>query len=220
MISHNDMQKPVGLNEWAYNSIRSQIITDHIPPGTQLNIEDLSKQLKISRTPIREALLRLAQDGLVCTESRVGFFVSGMTKKEFLEVCELRTIIESYAAERAAISMSPQQRTELEAIFQQFTASEGSNADAFVEIDDHFHGIIVDCLDNDKVRATMNSIASLIYRFRTYINENDRCQAIAAHAEIVSAINENNPEKARQAMIRHQKHNEVFLINRIPFDEA
>ena len=162
----------------------------------------------------------MVHDGLVCTESRVGFFVSGITKKEFLEVYELRTIIESYAAERAANSMSPKQRAELEAIFQQFTASESDHADAFMEIDDRFHGIIVDCLHNDKVLATMDSIASLIYRFRTYINENDRHQAIAEHAEIVAGINENNPEKARQAMIRHQKHNEVFLINRIPFNET
>jgi len=215
----NDMKKPPGLNEWAYYSIRSQIINDQIPPGTQLNIEDLSKQLRISRTPIREALLRLVQDGLVCTESRVGFFVSGITRKEFLEVCELRMIIESYAAERAATSMSPKLRAELEAVFHQFTASEYSNTEAFMEIDDRFHGIIVSCLNNDKVNATMNSISSLIYRFRTYINENDRRQAIKEHAEIVAAIKENDPEKAREAMIRHHKHNEVFLINRIPFDE-
>jgi DNA-binding GntR family transcriptional regulator len=84
--------KPLNLKDWAYETIKQLILTYNVEPGEQLHIEDLSKKMKVSRTPIREALLKLESEDLVEANSRVGFFVKEITKKDLLELFEIREI--------------------------------------------------------------------------------------------------------------------------------
>jgi DNA-binding GntR family transcriptional regulator len=86
--------KPKDFKTWAYESIKDLIINNQFGPGTQLKVEELENSLNISRTPIREALLALQNEGLIEIKSRVGFFVKGITKKEFNDLFEMRELLE------------------------------------------------------------------------------------------------------------------------------
>lgn len=198
--------KPLNLNEWAYMAIKTRILEYEIKPGMQLNIEELSKELSISRTPIREALLRLRQDGLITSLSRVGFFVCGVTKQDFEDTFGLRQIIESYAAEKLADKIAEEELNELVYLNQQcrVSAEQGDNKE-YNKYDIMLHGIIVNSMKNKKVREIFDGLGDLVYRIRIYALQSPENihQSLVEHEKIIQALKNKDPENARVAMSTH-----------------
>lgn len=88
----------------AYDFIRKKILSGEYPPGYALMTELLAKDIKVSRTPVRDALRKLETDGLVAIRAHVGASVKKMELKEFREMCDLRLALESHAAGLAAVN--------------------------------------------------------------------------------------------------------------------
>src|SRR6478735_6757018 len=88
----------------AYEYIRGKILGGTFPPGSALMTEALSVEIKVSRTPVREALHKLKAEGLVSISPRLGASVKKMDVKEFREMCELRLALEGHAAGLAALN--------------------------------------------------------------------------------------------------------------------
>src|SRR5262245_27772252 len=86
----------------AYDFLRKRILSGHYLPGTALMTNALSPEIGVSRTPIRDALRQLEQDGLVTIQARAGARVKQMELREFREVCEMRLALETHAAGLAA----------------------------------------------------------------------------------------------------------------------
>ncbi len=82
----NTLSKPKVLTDWVYAILKDEILSLRLKPGSQLHIVKLSERLGLSRTPIREALLRLENQGLVEVHPRIGFFVSGVTESDMAEL--------------------------------------------------------------------------------------------------------------------------------------
>ena len=80
------MKKPIDLNEWSYIMIKDMILRNKIAAGEQIRIENLINMLQVSRTPIREALIRLHNDGLVDVFPHVGYYVRGFSRGEYHDV--------------------------------------------------------------------------------------------------------------------------------------
>lgn len=118
-IDRNDLEKPKELKDWAYARIKRDVLTGKYIPGEQLRVEELAETMKISRTPVREALLMLEHESLINVAPRVGFFVKGITKQEIQELFELRELIEGYAAEKAATHLEPKDLEGLEALLRE-----------------------------------------------------------------------------------------------------
>ena len=87
----------------AYNHIRKRILSGEYPPGHPLMTELLANEIKVSRTPVRDALRKLETDGLVTIQAHLGASVKKMQLKEFREMCDLRLALESHAAGLAAL---------------------------------------------------------------------------------------------------------------------
>ena len=98
----------------AYDFIRKKILNGEYPPGYALMTELLAKEIKVSRTPVRDALRKLETDGLVAIRAHVGASVKKMDLKEFREMCELRLAIECHAAALAAVNHSESDLHEIE----------------------------------------------------------------------------------------------------------
>ena len=98
--------KQADLKDSVHSMIKEMILDQDLKPGDQLPVEALALEMKVSRTPVREALLRLENEGLVRAVSRVGFFVQGISKQDLHELFELREITEGYAAGKSALRMS------------------------------------------------------------------------------------------------------------------
>src|SRR5688572_32659560 len=97
-----------------YRTLKREILSAAIAPGQPLAETELARQLGASRTPLREALIRLEADGLVRIEPRRGAFVQQLTVSDFLEINELRLVLEPYAARAAASRIDPRVVQELQ----------------------------------------------------------------------------------------------------------
>ena len=98
----------------AYDFIRKKILSGAFPPGHALLTELLAKEIKVSRTPIRDALRKLETDGLVAIRAHVGASVKKMDLKEFREMCDLRMALEGHAAGLAALNHSERDLREIQ----------------------------------------------------------------------------------------------------------
>jgi DNA-binding GntR family transcriptional regulator len=98
----------------AYNYIRKRILSGEYPPGHPLMTELLANEIKVSRTPVRDALRKLETDGLVTIQAHLGASVKKMHLKEFREMCDLRLALESHAAGLAAVNRSEADLNEIQ----------------------------------------------------------------------------------------------------------
>ena len=200
------IEKPVDLNEWAYSVLKQRILNNVYLPDTQLRVEDLAAELSVSRTPVREALLRLKMDGLVRVVSRVGFFVNGVTKKGLIELFELRRLIECYAAEKAAVRLTDEEMSRLLRVHEK---SEEAVAKKeyfkFNECETVIHDTIISCLDNEKIENILDGVRDNIYRQRMLSIEDayNVEQSVIEHKNLIDALRSHDPEKARHMMKKH-----------------
>lgn len=206
MIEGDKFRKPLDLNEWAYMTIKMRILENELKPGSQLNIEEISRELSISRTPIREALLRLRQSGLVYSASRVGFFVSGITKIDFDNIFELRQLMEGYAAGKSATIITDREIEELFEINEKSIQMINKGMiKEYNRYETKLHNTIINSLNNSKIEDVMENVGDLLYRLRIYALESkDNIEkSLNEHAAVLQQIKERNAARARAAMEDH-----------------
>src|SRR5215469_13013716 len=104
------------VTDWVYEELKAAIVDLRLAPGEPLREATLAEQLGVSKTPIRQALTMLEQEGLVETTSFKGAVVAGYSRQDLLEIYELRELLENAAARAAAQSMSDKDRARLDRI--------------------------------------------------------------------------------------------------------
>src|ERR671923_599140 len=104
------------LADRAYVELRDQIVTLALPPGAPINEEALGRELDLGRTPLREAIKRLALENLVCVYPRRGTFATEINITDLAHISDVRVQLEGHAAYRAAQRLTPAQRDELDAL--------------------------------------------------------------------------------------------------------
>lgn len=111
---------PAGLvAERAYLELRDRIVTLRLVPGTVLREDELMRELEIGRTPLREAVKRLALENLVTVQPRRGTFVTSVEAADIVNIAEVRAELEGYAAELAAVRMTDEARVAAAALLQE-----------------------------------------------------------------------------------------------------
>lgn len=205
----------------AYDYIRKKILGGALPPGHALMTEVLSAEIKVSRTPVREALHKLQAEGLVSISPRLGASVKKMNLKEFQDACGLRLALEGYSAALAATNHSPadlrQMKYALDAM-RALTAKILAAEDEAPFINDllredvHFHVAIMTSANNDLMKAEilrLNMIDRLMVGPRAVKavpkkdSDANRKRVLASHEEIYEAIFRGDARAAREAMERH-----------------
>ncbi len=206
------------LPEKVYHAIRERIISGDLQPGTRLEFKKMSVELGVSTTPLREAMNKLATEGLVELLPRLGALVKRMDPQEAVEVFGVREAVESYAAERAAMLMSDEQLTELGDILAAMkrlvedskTQPDEPLAEAaekrFLDLDRAFHLHIIDATGNRRLTKLLADTQVLERVFRPHRIVHNLTvieEAWAAHDAIFRAIRKRDPEKARAEMGSH-----------------
>src|SRR3954464_4115910 len=128
----------------AYDYIRKRILSGEYPPGHALMTETLSSEIKVSRTPVRDALRKLETDGLVTIRAHLGASVKKMQLKEFREMCDLRLALESHAAGLAALNRTEPDLSEINFALEGMRRLTGEIAAAIDE-----HPLITDLVRED-----------------------------------------------------------------------
>jgi DNA-binding GntR family transcriptional regulator len=200
------LERPKSLTELAEDSIRQLIVSGAFALGEQLSEASLAAQLGISKTPVREALLRLRADGLIDIQPQRGTFVFSLTPEQVDDICRFRELIEVAALGAGMQARRPQLVRELEANVQRMAEAQAA-ADwrAIPLLDQAFHEVIVEQGGNAYLAQAYELVASKIRALRSRLpDENDRvghCQE--NHAAIVRLIRKGDVARAQQALALH-----------------
>lgn len=220
LVSSELPQRPMDLTEWAYNSIKQLILNNTLTADSQIHIDEMAAQFNISRTPVREALMQLQNKGLVRIVPHVGCFVCGVTREEFCEVFELRAVIETYAARRAAETMTEEQlQLWVEHVNKSEAAVRQGNLQEFNVLETIIHDSLIVNLQNRRILDVMDMVADNIYRERMIaMGSMDNVErSLEEHRLVVEAIVKRDPDEAARLMEQHVR-NVQRRIEKIVFD--
>lgn len=193
------------LTDRAYRQLEELISTLQLPPGTVLSELTLAQKLNIGRTPIREALQRLARDGLVVVLPRRGVLVSEINLRTQLRLLETRRVLERLMAELAADRASDEEREQFALIAKGMQdAAERSDGIEFMRLDRTLNTLVSDAARNEFASRSMGLMHALSRRFwyQHYKRVADLPLAAQLHAELAAAIAERDGEKAGAASDR------------------
>ena len=207
------IQKP--LRELVYQELKQKILTGEIASQTRLMEIDLAEKMNVSRTPIREAIRELAEDGLVTIEPRRGAYVSRISTKDMMDVFEVREDLEGLAAYFAAQRIREEEKEELMDLVRRYeSAVEKSGKDEIVTLDEQFHKFIVKCSGNGTLIHMVNQIQDLSMRFRYIYYDDFSVYEImpAEHKRIANAICKGDAETARNEADNHVKALKSFIL--------
>lgn len=211
----------------AYEYIRKRILSGEYPPGHALLTEELSGEIGVSRTPVREALHKLKADGLVSIRARLGASVKQMDVKEFREMCDLRLALEGHATGLAAVNHGQADLREIKfaleamrGLTERIIAADEEHPliDELVREDVRFHIAIMTAAKNDLMKSEIlrlhlvnrivfgpvNSAAGTPLQMATKAERDEnRRKVLASHDEIYDAIARGDAMAAKDAMERH-----------------
>ncbi|HWO41189.1 MAG TPA: GntR family transcriptional regulator [Candidatus Eisenbacteria bacterium] len=194
------------LTDEAYQKIKGFILRSEIYPRQKIILEDLARQMGISRTPIREAMSRLVKEGYVKQILNRGFFVNEITVEEVEQLYGAREALEPYLAEEAARRVTPAQVDELEKLLQEYRE--------YVErrpirrrrlVDLVFHTKVAEIAGNPYLKRVLDEVFErIVLKQRMAVGQLDRGKdAWVQHRAILVAIRNRNPKMARQEALYH-----------------
>jgi DNA-binding GntR family transcriptional regulator len=190
------------LTDKAYRALEEEIVTLRIPPGTVVSEAILSRRLGVGRTPVREALQRLAREWLVVILPRRGIVVAEMDPLRQLRLLEARREIERFLAQSAAKRATEAQRSAFRTIADGMDAAGGSNDDlAFMRLDREFNMLMLDAAGNEFAASAMSLMNGLSRRFwyMHYKQAADLPLAARLHGAIARAVADRDPTGAGTA---------------------
>ena len=204
--SHRLLARPKSLTDLAHDSIRQLIVGGELAMGAQLSEATLAAQLGISKTPVREALLRLRVDGLIDIQPQRGTFVFSLTPRQVEEICVFREAIEVTAVKLAMESQRAEMVKVLQANVREMAlARKARNFKAFSHLDEAFHQTIVDHCGNAYLQQAHHLIASKISALRARLPEDneqvDHCRQ--THATIVTLMRDGRIVPTQRALALH-----------------
>lgn len=203
------LQANVSLKERTYEILKDAICKMNIyAPDAQLRLDErqLSEQLGISRTPLREALVRLEQEGLVNIIPRRGIFIVRKTKKEVVELIIVWAALESMAARLATERASDEELTSLRKMFPSMSAGDQpANIDEYSERNIEFHQAILKLGGCELLVNMANQLFLHVRSIRTQtIGEADRAtRSVKDHRQIIEAIEARDTELAERLVREH-----------------
>ena len=202
-FDHRDRTK---LTDAAYQELRSAIVELRFRPGDVLRESAIGRDPGISKTPVREALLKLEQDGLVELVPFRGAQVSGYDADDVKEIFDLRAILEGECARHAAAAADPALLTSLRAnVADSRAAHAAGDIDRLVGFFDGFDGMLLLRLGNRRLSSFMSNLQAHMMRIGKLTTEiPGRIEAsIEEHAAIVEAIDDGDPARAQSLMRAH-----------------
>lgn len=199
----------VSLKDQIYGALK-QAITSMIIHGhhqeQRLDERQLSKDLGVSRTPIREALARLEQEGLVCILQRRGAFVVRKSKKEILEMILVWAALESTAARLITLHASDEEIATLRTMFATFESSElRAHIDEYSDTNIRFHQTLIKMSHCDLLNEMTQNLFTHMRSIRQRtISQNNRVeQSIIDHIHIIESLEQRDTELAEQLVRQH-----------------
>jgi len=193
------------LADRAYVELRDQIVTLALPPGAPLDEEALGRALQLGRTPLREAVKRLALENLVAVYPRRGTFVCEINITDLAHISDVRVELEGHAAFRAAERLTTEQREELVALLAE-VAEPGTSAPAdLMGLDARIHRFVYRCAGNPYLRDTLERYLNLSLRiwYLALGRLPHLFERVHEHGDLLTAIRDGEAQRARALAADH-----------------
>jgi DNA-binding GntR family transcriptional regulator len=194
------------ISDHVTDIIRDAILDGVFEPGSWLREMSLAEGLKVSRTPVRDALRTLAAEGFLTLRANQGAVVSALTTDDIIELYSVREVLEGLTARLAARRASPAAVAELDELMVRIRAAgEAGRTEELAEMNQEFHRIMRQMANNRYLARSLSQVANAVRRFRhtTYELPGRTAESIAEHEEVARAIREKDAEAAEQAAMIH-----------------
>ena len=193
------------IAERAYRELRDRIVTLRLPPGTVLREDALMRELGIGRTPLREAVKRLALENLVMVQPRRGTSVTAVDVDDIAAITEVRVELEAYAAELAAERIDDADRKEARALLAQIATLGEEGNDALMRFDERIHRFVSTTSRNPYLAATLDRYFALSLRVWHLVLDRVPAldQSVHDQEALLEALLAGDPVRARMLMREH-----------------
>jgi len=201
------MSKINSKKQMAYETIKKLIINNTLGQGELVSEAELANELKISKTPIREALQQLESEGLIKNIPRKGTFVANITLDDIREIYEIREIIECGTVRLAAMRADISELEKIGKEYHQIVEDNDSDPENLLWVGEKLHGFIFESLNNKRLSALHRNLQDNIDRLRLYfVNRSGQerlKESHVEHLEIIDALLARDHDRAEKAMRTH-----------------
>ncbi|GHF03441.1 GntR family transcriptional regulator [Amycolatopsis deserti] len=190
----------------AYEYLKNTVLADPDAEGSFISEQEIAEHVGISRTPVREALLQLAAEELVQLVPNRGAYIAPLTGRDLRDLVELRGLLERFAAERVMAAGTVPWRAMQKVLEQQERCDDPASAKEFIELDTHFHTLLVEAAGNAMLSRTYTALrarqvrAGLVALRRSGTRHAEVCRE---HQAIVTALANGEVEAALTAIDDH-----------------
>lgn len=200
------------MTDEAYRRLEELIVTLELAPGLMISENQLAEKLSLGRTPVREAVQRLAAEGLVEIMPRRGLRIAPIDLRKQVRLLETRRVLESLVARSAATRASTAQRQKLLAISQAFLDQGSTHYPTFLQLDLAFNAAVAEACDNEFAVAALEGLHGLSRRFWHYYSGHDEDLPSVAriHADIARAISTGDTAAVETSVRSHMDYIQSF----------
>ncbi|MFH1116399.1 MAG: GntR family transcriptional regulator [Pseudomonadota bacterium] len=216
------IRNPTSVRQKVHAAIRELLLSGKIKSGERIVETQLAKQIKTSRTPVREALHMLEMEGLIESIPRVGYQVKALKWSEVEEICEIRVVTETLAAKWAMKRMT---QADFQAMEDNLVSAHkdvtAGNPRSFVQYDAEFHEILARAGGSQRLLELCQLLRRhmLLYRVESLYVPDSALRGIQGHWKIVEALKDRDENRVSQAM-RDHLHQSKSDIYRYAFPES
>lgn len=202
----------INNTELAYQVILQEILKGELVSGDKILQETLAAMFDMSRTPVRDALIRLENDGYIEKSERNGYQVKRTSLKEYVDFCEFRILLETKAAYLAARNITTEDLDAIRENIEAFeAASEKGDVHRLITLDNEFHMIVAKASNNTYIYETVQNYRTKnLYHMQMTELDNHTRAVLNKHRDIYEALCKSDEKGARKAM---KSHLQFFLKN-------
>lgn len=211
----NELPNTDRLGDAVYNRIRDAIISGELQPGTPLRVPAIAQDLGVSRSPVREAIIRLTGERFAHSEPRLGAVVTEVKRQDLIGLYEIREVLEGLAARLAAQADEPEPIEKLQELLRRHDhAVSHGDIDEHVEIDLSFHRQVRRLAGNPELEHLLDHIESQVrLAMLTITVISGPHLAVDEHKSIYKAIESHDPDSAEIAARAHIARLQKTLMN-------
>jgi len=206
------------LNQKVYRVLKTEIVKGFLEPGTKLLENKIAEEMHVSRTPVREAMQKLAAEGFIKMTPNQTMIVTEVSLEDVKEVLQIRGVLEGLAARVAAKKINSQEINELEKVVTRMSLHiTKKDLSSYCQLDDKFHDLILNICGNKWIIQIRDNLGSFIYRFRIKslsVPGRLKC-SFEEHRKIMESLKKHNSEDANRLSQVHMKNTIINILNNV-----
>lgn len=201
-----DAETVLGLSERAYQELRDAVLAGTFQPGDRLSVPEIAKKLGVSRSPAREAITRIAQEGLATVTRNRGAVVAAFDRRDLIEIYRIREMLEALACRLAATQASEHELSRMHQLHDEHAGVVGAgDVERHYDLDARFHAAIREAADSPRLSESLEMLQGQIRlgMHTTHRSPGAMDRAVRDHWLILSAVESGSPEFAENAVRMH-----------------